>query len=84
MKIICIQDFERPLPIEQIKPNYKRVYPDIMFEKGKEYSVSRILYGMIHISNHNSLFYYFSLEENTKGVTPYFKDVYYGDYFEKI
>lgn len=26
MKIICKKDFERPLEIEQIKPNYKRVW----------------------------------------------------------
>lgn len=55
-----------------------------LFKKGKEYIIMREVDGMIMICNHNSRFYHFSLEENTIGVTPYVKDTYYGDYFEKI
>lgn len=83
MKIKCIKDFERPLEIEVIKPNYNRVNHDILFEKDKEYLMNSTSHGQIMIVNvEKSEHYRFSLEPNTNKVTPYFKDTYYGDYFE--
>jgi len=85
MKLICKKDFMIPLQIEDIKPNYKRINNEILFENGKEYLVNSVSYGNIMIVNEEqSQFYRFSLEPNSKKITPYFKDTYYGDYFELI
>lgn len=85
MKILCKKDFETPSQLEYIKPGYKKNNHEILFEKGKEYDINTLSGRIIRVINQEkSYHYYFTLTPDTKGMTPYYKDIYYGDYFELI